>query len=607
MEPGGETHLPLHLSVRQTAMAWGASGFDNVAGLHFEITNRGAGPLLDVYVGLYADLDSRLRSDRLGHLNDRVKREGVLSPPVNEGTLAFTAGSVPFRRPCVSQIAGEYVCLYDGVASSGLPTVAVLPLDHTTDPLALIPEGQLYAAAPGGVSFRSSAFLPPASSAVGPAPILDPERYDALRGARQNAPLDALGDYSTLVSCGPFQMRPGTTIEFTAALIAGPNPDSVRETAKRLLVMYHGVTMNLLPDSLPASERDQYRSGATGTFGHEGCVEPPPGVVFVHDPHCTDLLNEALPDLRLPPDPTVYRYGHCVWTNADCNWCTGINGNETRVHWLDPGATAPAPLQRATAGDHAVRVEWDNLPEVLFASGHLGPLVKRVVGYRVYKLYDWRNRESLLPPRRNWALARAFSMMPGDTSNGEEPLSAVTDSALDYAEILYEQKHYGIGRYAYSDSQVHDGFDYIFRITTVVEVEVSTPGGVRPTRLEGSISASFDDLVVPAAQARKSASQVWVVPNPYRARADWERPPIVGDPFTRHIDFMGLPQARCTIKIWTLAGDFVAQVDHDGRSGNGEASWNLISRNGQDIESGIYLFTVDSSIGHTVGRFVVIR
>ena len=92
-----------------------------------------------------------------------------------------------------------------------------------------------------------------------------------------------------------------------------------------------------------------------------------------------------------------------------------------------------------------------------------------------------------------------------------------------------------------------------------------------------------------------------------RTRADWERPPIVGDPFTRHIDFMGLPQARCTIKIWTLAGDFVAQVDHDGRSGNGEASWNLISRNGQDIESGIYLFTVDSSIGHTVGRFVVIR
>ena len=293
--PNGETHVPLHLSVRQTAMAWGATGFDNVAGLRFEITNRGAGPLRDVYIGLYADLDSRLRSDRLGHLNDRVTRETV-SALVNEGTMAFTAASIPFRGPCVNEIRGDYVCLYDGVASSGLPAVAVLPLDHTTDPLAFIEEAKQYAVAPGRVSLQKTSVFQ-TGVAVGPPPILDTERYDALRGLRPGALENLRGDYSTLVSCGPFQMRPGTTIEFAAALIAGAIPDSVRETAKRVLVMYHGITLNLQPDSLPASERDQYRSGATGTFGHEACVEPPPGVVFVHDPHCTDTLNYFLSDV----------------------------------------------------------------------------------------------------------------------------------------------------------------------------------------------------------------------------------------------------------------------------------------------------------------------
>jgi hypothetical protein len=70
---------------------------------------------------------------------------------------------------------------------------------------------------------------------------------------------------------------------------------------------------------------------------------------------------------------------------------------------------------------------------------------------------------------------------------------------------------------------------------------------------------------------------------------------------------MGLPRARATIRIYTVAGDFVAQVDHDGSGGNGEAPWDLISRNGQDVESGIYLFTVDSNLGHQIGHFVVIR
>jgi len=36
-------------------------------------------------------------------------------------------------------------------------------------------------------------------------------------------------------------------------------------------------------------------------------------------------------------------------------------------------------------------------------------------------------------------------------------------------------------------------------------------------------------------------------------------------------------------------------------------SWNLISRNGQRIVSGIYLYSVETELGRDLGRFVVIR
>ena len=41
---------------------------------------------------------------------------------------------------------------------------------------------------------------------------------------------------------------------------------------------------------------------------------------------------------------------------------------------------------------------------------------------------------------------------------------------------------------------------------------------------------------------------------------------------------------------------------------DGQARWNLISRNGQDVVSGIYLFTVElgGAVKHR-GKFVIIR
>lgn len=65
-----------------------------------------------------------------------------------------------------------------------------------------------------------------------------------------------------------------------------------------------------------------------------------------------------------------------------------------------------------------------------------------------------------------------------------------------------------------------------------------------------------------------------------------------------------------TLRIYTVAGDLVEVMRHDGSGGDGTAAWNLISRNGQDVTSGVYIFSVepeDGSFPRTIGKFVVIR
>ena len=47
-----------------------------------------------------------------------------------------------------------------------------------------------------------------------------------------------------------------------------------------------------------------------------------------------------------------------------------------------------------------------------------------------------------------------------------------------------------------------------------------------------------------------------------------------------------------------------------GQAGSGTLAWNLVSRNGQTVTSGVYLFSVepdDKRFPKFVGKFVVIR
>jgi hypothetical protein len=217
---------------------------------------------------------------------------------------------------------------------------------------------------------------------------------------------------------------------------------------------------------------------------------------------------------------------------------------------------------------------------------------------------DWRNRASLIPPDDNWA---SIGWWGWDEEDSRIPIATITDTTLTYERIWYERPYYPVGRYAVVDTQVFNGFDYIYVVTSTVEVQRTFQGVPVIHRYESPLSPTFDQVVRPRLEAKAEAPAVWVVPNPFRAGAQWDRPVVLGDRVTRHVDFMGLPRAACTIRIWTVSGDHVATIQHDGTNGSGQASWDLVSRNGQEVASGIYLFTVESSLGGAKGRFVVIR
>jgi len=115
------------------------------------------------------------------------------------------------------------------------------------------------------------------------------------------------------------------------------------------------------------------------------------------------------------------------------------------------------------------------------------------------------------------------------------------------------------------------------------------------------------------------ARRVWVIPaavllvvfpNPATVESmdPWKMSPNNADPTGIKVEFRNLPRSNGVVRVYTLAGDLVVELPYDGFAGNGTAAWDLVSRNGQDIASGVFLFSVVSDgFDRKIGKFVVIR
>ncbi len=178
----------------------------------------------------------------------------------------------------------------------------------------------------------------------------------------------------------------------------------------------------------------------------------------------------------------------------------------------------------------------------------------------------------------------------------------------------------GMSFYEYVDRGPHNGFLYYYSVTATdrrIEFDDSRPVN-RGYGLVGSPNSSFT-FTTPAAAAQTATQRaelganIYVYPNPAtnESLAEFQQfPPSNDDPTGVRIVFANLPRAKNRVRVYTAAGDLVKELSHDGSQGYGQISWNMVSDNGHEIVSGIYLFSVESDrseFDDFVGRFVVVR
>ena len=108
--------------------------------------------------------------------------------------------------------------------------------------------------------------------------------------------------------------------------------------------------------------------------------------------------------------------------------------------------------------------------------------------------------------------------------------------------------------------------------------------------------------------AKDELKDICVVPNPYVGTVSWEpRHYYQFGRGERRLHFYHLPQ-DCTIRIYNLRGHLVDTIEHHSSASDGMEPWDLLSKDGQEIAYGIYLYHVDApGIGETTGKFAVIK
>ena len=290
-----------------------------------------------------------------------------------------------------------------------------------------------------------------------------------------------------------------------------------------------------------------------------------------------------------------------------------VNGNGKLDHYLLPQPPRP-PKIRVEVANQDVTVYWDKSTSEL----SLDPITKKndFEGYRIYRSNagaDFTNPQDYL---LNLSLVgdfdRADDGIGYNTGFSQILLPQASTFPGDTVQYWYRFPPAGV-----SVSHLN-GWQYLYGVSAYDQGDTAL--GIGPLESKTEIRR-----VIPGTPALSGDRKVGVYPNPYYASAIWDGQ---GER-ARKLYFYNLP-ARCEIRIYTLAGDVVADIDHDAATYNGsdiqwfqrfgdlqtppqfsggEHAWDLITKFDQAVATGLYLFSVkDLETGDIkTGKFLIIK
>ncbi len=252
------------------------------------------------------------------------------------------------------------------------------------------------------------------------------------------------------------------------------------------------------------------------------------------------------------------------------------------IHWLIP-MPPEVPNLVYSAGLGCVTLTWDDIAECI-----PDPLDKKYDfrGYRVYKS-KFRVGE--------WELVKGF--VDADFA-GANP-DSFPQPLYDYIEEGETFSH------SYVDRDIIYGVPYFYAVTSfdsgrdTLEALIAIPSLESGKTNYKKTPIGAEIQIFAKTEGAKDLSKVTVAPNPYLGSVAWE------NQYENRIQFMNLP-GSCRILIYTLSGDLVRDIVH--RDGSGDEYWDLLSRNEQEVMSGLYVYKIETDDGnYKIGKLMILR
>lgn len=534
-------HVPLNVSIHQESYAWEYPIADFFVILSFNVKNTGNTQLDSVYIGFVNDFVVR-------NTNYRLPNEGS---PFYSGTgvgyvdslrlvYGFDAEHRPQDMPTDSYISMKLL----GVD----PLTSILPSgSNILDSL----NGYTHFSA---WQFRASTGDPNLLS-----PSDDQQRFEKMEiplpsdyylNPANVSYLGKAGNRYTLLSVGPFTLKPDSSVTVVFGIVAAHKFDTGNPTDYQ--------------NNVAASRKTLYENATWAQRTYNG-----------EDRNGNGVLDPG----------------------------EDLDGNGKITRYIFPNILPP-PHMRVVPGDREATIYWDETPENV-----IDPLLNRknFEGYRLFMSKPGFDFQGLQDPVVQIA---SFDLI--DSLGFDAGLPAKLMTPKQFAGDPYKYN------YKYVVPGLLNGWQYLFGVEAF---DQGDPASGLPS--QASTRATGKAFPGPAAATADSAA-VGVFPNPYYTRAVWDG---TGER-ERKIYFYNLP-AKCEIRIYTVAGDIVATLEHDASTYNGSDiqwfqhyssdntqvfsggmhAWNLITDADQAIATGLYLFTVRNTVTGEIkrGKFLVVK